>query len=293
VTLEFSRRRLIGLAAVLLAGAPTPRPSSTVAASADPTPAETPVTEPTVVLEQAGEGEWETFGQSVHGTPLQALRLGSGSTRLALFGSIHGGWERNTQRLVQLALEHFSEHRDEIPPALSVYFIPTTNPDGLEAGDGPDSAWNARGVDLNRNFDTPDWSADTHGRVGGRYGAAGTRQGGGGTAAFSEPETQAIRDFIVGKQITAVMSYHSGISSVTTRDGGGGLAEPLAKHIAAITGYPYVETWTEYELTGQFMDWLDAVGVRGIEVDLPNQQGIDWPQNLNAIRAVMAALAAL
>lgn len=80
--------------------------------------------------------------------------------------------------------------------------------------------------------------------------------------------------------------------SVSARDGGGGIGEPLAQEMAAITGYPYLAVWTAYKLTGQFMDWLDGVGVKGVEVDLPNQQSIDWEQNLAAIKAVMAALAA-
>jgi len=49
---------------------------------------------------------------------------------------------------------------------------------------------------------------------------------------------------------------------------------------------------TAYQLTGQFMDWLDAVGVKGIEVDLPNQQDIDWETNLAAIQLVVPSLTA-
>ena len=237
-------------------------------------------------------GTWYTIGQSVEGRPIQAVRLGGGPVRLALMGSIHGGWEANTQTLVQTAYTFFVAHPEAIPDGLSVYFVPTTNPDGLAAGSGRDAAWNAHGVDLNRNFETPNWSTDSFGQVGGRYGPSGTRAGAGGPAPFSEPETQAIRDFVLGERIDAVLSYHSGIVSVTSRDGGDDPAQPLAEQVAAITGYPYIKTWTAYRLTGQFMDWLSAVGCKGIEVDLPNQQDIDWDKNLAAIEAVMAALQA-
>lgn len=241
---------------------------------------------------EATENTWFEIGRSVQDAPIRALRLGSGPVRLALMGSIHGGWERNTERLVLTAYEHFLARPADIPSALSLFFVPTTNPDGLALGNGPDAAWNARGVDLNRNFDTPNWSPDAFGRPGGRYGPSGTRQGAGGTAPFSEPETRVIRDFVVRHKVGVVISYHSGIVSVSARDGGGGIGEPLAKEMAAITGYPYIAVWTEYKLTGQFMDWLDAVGVKGIEVDLPNQQTIDWEKNLSAIQAVMATVAA-
>lgn len=232
------------------------------------------------------------IGRSVQDAPIRALRLGSGPVRLALMGGIHGGWERNTERLVLTAYEYFLVRPADIPSALSVFFVPTTNPDGLAAGNGPDAAWNARGVDLNRNFDTPNWSPDTFGRPGGRYGPTGTRQGAGGTEPFSEPETRAIRDFVLRQKIGVVISYHSGIVSVSARDGGGGIGEPLAKEMAAVTGYPYVAVWTAYKLTGQFMDWLEAVDVKGVEVDLPNQQSIDWEKNLPAIQAVIATVVA-
>ncbi|MFN0073881.1 MAG: M14 family zinc carboxypeptidase [Chloroflexota bacterium] len=237
------------------------------------------------------ENEWFAIGHSVQGRPIQAFRLGSGERRLALLGGIHGGWERNTYQLVSTAIEHFQLNPGEIPGNMSVFFIPGLNPDGLAAGNDRDAAWNARGVDLNRNFDTPNWSTDAAGRAGGRYGPSGRRPGAGGAAPFSEPESSALRDFVRTSGITAALSYHSGIVSVTARDGGG-LGTPLARRVAIITGYPYLETWTEYELTGQLMDWLDAVGVRGVEIDLPDQQTLDWGQNLAAIRDVITVLAA-
>src|SRR6266571_1567943 len=99
----------------------------------------------------------------------RSTRFGSGPFHLALMGSIHGGWERNTEALVNRAYAYFAANRDQIPPLLTLYFVPTTNPDGLAAGNDRDSAWNADGVDLNRNFPTPNWSPDSYGRVGGRY----------------------------------------------------------------------------------------------------------------------------
>jgi len=258
--------------------------------ASDDAPTEANVT--ACIVRPAPDEECFEIGRSAQGRPIQAVRLGSGEIRLALMGSIHGGWERNTERLVSLMHEHFRAHPVEIPRGLAVYFVPTTNPDGIEMGSGPEAAWNARGVDLNRNFDTPNWSPDAFGRVGGRYGPSGMRRGAGGAAPFSEPETQAIAGFIRGHAITVVISYHSGIVSVTDKDGGG-IAAGLAQHAAAITGYPYIATWTEYRLTGQFMDWLDSVGVYGIEIDLPDQQTTDWDKNLAAVKAVMGLISGI
>src|ERR1700687_575418 len=130
--------------------------------------------------ERLQPGVWFTIGTSVESRPIEAIRIGSGPRHLAPMGSIHGGWERNTMELVQRAYEHFRDHPNEIPDGLSVYFVPTTNPDGVAAGTDRESAWNAHHVDLNRNFATANWSADSFGRVGGRYGPSGVLSGGGG-----------------------------------------------------------------------------------------------------------------
>jgi len=124
-----------------------------------------------LVLTAAARAEepdgWFTLGYSVQNRPIDGIRLGTGPRHVALMGSIHGGWERNTEQLVREAYMYFAAHTDEIPQNVSMYFVPTTNPDGLAGGDDRDSAWNANGVDLNRNFDTPNWSPDSAGRVGG------------------------------------------------------------------------------------------------------------------------------
>ena len=160
-------------------------------AEARPSPSAAPVAQPpdaAVTRESAipapatahapAEASWFEFGRSVQGRPIRAMQLGSGHVGLVLMGSIHGGWERNTERLVLTAYEHFLAHRNEVPPQLNLYFVPTTNPDGLAAGSDREAAWNARGVDLNRNFDTPNWSPDSYGRPGvgtARAVAEGTR----------------------------------------------------------------------------------------------------------------------
>ncbi|MBE0365643.1 hypothetical protein PULV_b0261 [Pseudoalteromonas ulvae UL12] len=90
----------------------------------------------------------------------------------------------------------------------TLYIVPCLNPDGLEYSRNHFSFWrkNRRnnvdgtfGVDLNRNFASKfrqgnDSSANTYG----------------GPHAFSEPETQAIRDFVLAhRNITVALDYHS------------------------------------------------------------------------------------
>lgn len=98
-----------------------------------------------------------------------------------------------------------------------IYFIPVVNPDGLayvQANHtGPSNNWwrkNRRnngngtfGVDLNRNYGYQ-WGYDNIGSSGNTSSATYR-----GPSAFSEPETQALRDFCEEREFTCWLSYHS------------------------------------------------------------------------------------
>lgn len=96
-----------------------------------------------------------------------------------------------------------------------IYFIPCINPDGYEynrqTNPGGGGMWrkNRRnnggsyGVDLNRNFGYM-WGYDNVGSSG--TPSSETYRG---TAPFSEPETQAIRDFMNTKTFKTTLNYHT------------------------------------------------------------------------------------
>ncbi|UCE17675.1 MAG: T9SS type A sorting domain-containing protein [Gemmatimonadota bacterium] len=93
-----------------------------------------------------------------------------------------------------------------------VWIVPMVNPDGLEYVRNDDIWWrkNRRdngdgtyGVDLNRNYGYQ-WGYDDYGSSPNTSGATYR-----GTAAFSEPETQAIRDLVESHNFVIALSYHS------------------------------------------------------------------------------------
>jgi carboxypeptidase T len=96
-----------------------------------------------------------------------------------------------------------------------IYFVPCINPDGYEynrqTNPNGSGMWrkNRRnnggsyGVDLNRNFGFM-WGYNNIGSSG--TPSSDTYRG---TAAFSEPETQAIRDFCNSKNFKTVLNYHT------------------------------------------------------------------------------------
>ena len=97
-----------------------------------------------------------------------------------------------------------------------LYFIPIVNPDGYlynqsinPSGGGmwrknrSNNANTSRGVDLNRNYGY-DWGYDDIGSS--PTGSFSTYRG---VSAFSEPETQHMRDFVNSKNFKSNLSYHT------------------------------------------------------------------------------------
>lgn len=96
-----------------------------------------------------------------------------------------------------------------------MYFMPCANPDGyihnetlapngggLWRKNRRDNLDGSFGVDLNRNFDF-EWGVGPHNSD------QGSSEAYRGTAPFSEPETQAIRDFCNAHEFTVALNHHS------------------------------------------------------------------------------------
>ena len=113
-------------------------------------------------------------------------------------------------RFAKYILEHidYDPHLNKILDNTTLYIVPCANPDGYEYSRNHFSFWrkNRRknsdgsfGVDLNRNFEigfspNKDMSSNVYS----------------GPSAFSEPETSALRDFVLEhKNITIALDYHS------------------------------------------------------------------------------------
>lgn len=105
----------------------------------------------------------------------------------------------------------------ELLDTIEVWVIPVGNPDGyqytftterlwrknLRDNDGDGQITIADGVDLNRNFDSR-WGYDDEGSS-----PSWSDQTYRGTAPNSEPETQAVVDFIQDNDFKFVLSYHT------------------------------------------------------------------------------------
>jgi hypothetical protein len=162
------------------------------------------------------------IGKSVEDRDLVAYRYGTGDTELLFIGDVHGGYTWNTALLAYQMMDYLKANPDAVPENITVTVIPVLNPDGLYEVVGTTTAsftqadvassqaaqisgrFNANDVDLNRNFDC-DWksSALWQGRT-----------ISGGSGAFSEPESQAIKTYVETNTPKAVVVWYASAGGV-------------------------------------------------------------------------------
>jgi len=196
-----------------------------------------------------------------------------------IVGGIHGGYEWNTVVLISETLTYLQENPSLVPDDVTLYVIPCANPDGYAAGtDREHGRMNGNGVDLNRNWGY-DWQpAVTH----------GARPVDAGAYAFSEPETAALRDLILARDVEAAIFYHSAMARVfygAERDQSA--TYELAQIVSEATGYPIATGVPRQITTGDAIDWMSAQGLAGIEVELTTHDGIEWERNLQGLLAFL------
>ena len=223
-----------------------------------------------------------SIGKSYEGRGIWCLRINpteKGTTLSKKPGALivgnHHAREHLTNEMVLLFAVYLLENRNnpEIKKYienLDIFIIPMLNPDGVEydIATGSYRYWRKNtnkfggtkvvGTDLNRNYDFR-WCRE----------GASTYQYSNtycGPSVFSEPETKALRDFILGnKNIKTAISYHSYSSLVLYP--WGGLDEPInnekdrnafikhATEMAKILGYKPQQSSDLYVATGDMADW--------------------------------------
>ncbi|MCB1906080.1 MAG: murein peptide amidase A [Rhodocyclaceae bacterium] len=121
--------------------------------------------------------------------------------RIMMIGGIHG------DELTSVSIVFRWMERLERPDASELHWlvIPLANPDGMLSS--PARRVNARGVDLNRNFDTPDWSEQAMNHWIARARRDPRRFP--GEAPVSEPETRWLQQEIARFRPDVIVSIHA------------------------------------------------------------------------------------
>lgn len=215
------------------------------------------------------------IGLSVAGRPLEVHRFGYGAHAKLIVAGIHGGYEWNTIALADELIAYLKEYPETVPTDTRLFILRALNPDGEARSKSFDGRANENGVDLNRNFPNlwqAEWSRD------GCW-SYGPITAGSGPA--SEPETQALMNFILTNDIEALISYHSAALGIFP---GGQPPDPaslnLAETIASISNYPYPPIDIGCQFSGQLIDWASEHGIAAVDIELHNHQDTDFEENL-------------
>jgi len=164
--------------------------------------------------------ELREVGRSVENRPLWALRIGErkNSARKVLFMGCHHAREWVAVEVPYLLAQYLVQHANQNPVQQwlsegEIWVAPMVNPDGHEYTRTQDRLWrkNRRanpdgsfGVDPNRNYGYM-WgvlNVNTSSHVPSDETYVGPH-------AFSEPETQAMRDLIAQQRFRGLITYHS------------------------------------------------------------------------------------
>lgn len=247
--------------------------------------------------------KYSVIGASVEGRKIESYTYlstgqagGEGTKHLVFIGGMHGGYEWNSVLLAYEFIDYLGKNPGIIPAGITVTVIPSANPDGVykiigkegrfvtaDVPTGKEASapgrFNARGVDLNRNFDCK-WKPTSMWKD--KIVSAGTEP-------FSEPEARAIRDFVLKNKPEAVIFWHSQSNAVYASECKGGILPDTLRIMNAYSrasGYPAVKSFDSYSVTGDSEGWLASINIPAITVELQTHETTEWNRNLSGIEAI-------
>ncbi len=240
----------------------------------------------------------ETIGTSIEGRKIEAYTYGDGATKLLFVGGIHGGYEWNSVLLAYQFMDYVGANPTAIPKNISVTVIPSANPDGVfkvlgkegrfAIADVPSVSkevsaagrFNARAVDLNRNFDC-NWQATSTWQ---------SKTVSAGTAPFSEPEALALKNFVLKNKPVVAVFWHSQANAVYASECNTGILPAtldVMNAYSVASGYKAVNSFDSYKVTGDAEGWLASIGIPAITVELQTHETVEWERNLAGSKGVL------
>ncbi len=215
------------------------------------------------------------YGQSESGRDLVCYQLcGEAYERTVLLNfAIHGyedEYDADGQVLVDLAnalIEHYSSAEDM--KGCRLLIVPCANPDGLYDGytNNGFGRCNAKGIDLNRDFDANYVS----------YSSARNYT----PYAFSAAESRALRDLCLQYEPDVVIDFHGWLNETI---GDSELAEVFYQEM----GLTHYISFTSTNCSGYFANWAHQNGALGLLVEFTSSNSINKDNLLAAVDRLIA-----
>ncbi len=237
------------------------------------------------ICKEFDNARYIAVGKSVVGRDIGAIVIGDSREYVLYAGGIHGSERLTVLLLLKFALELCRSLRDGTPISdvkassllwdKGLIIVPLANPDGYEIAqngyssggvfankikrlsNGDTTHWNAnaRGVDINHNFNS-DWDkVRTAERAAGIFGPGAGKYG--GERPESEPETQALVKLCEDFNIRHLFAFHSQGEVIFPPEAEKKIprADRMAQIMAISSGYS-IETPTGTAVGGGFKDWF-------------------------------------
>lgn len=234
------------------------------------------------------------IGQSREQADIAVYTFGEGPEHVLFIGGIHGNEVGGIKLMHYLADWLYSNSARF--PQLSIHVIPCLNPDGWKlAQDNPDywnggkiGRLNSKPVDLNRNFPVSSWEVHAIWSHGPGY--ENKTEVRGGITPGSEPETQALMEYVNHHKIKTVLACHTAGADVTGSTDR--RAQDMAKLYCKRTNFILYteEMWQALKQTGTCKEWCQDNDISYVEVEGPSRWASDWKNQMPALTAVLGHL---
>lgn len=224
-------------------------------------------------LVDIGDGWEKTQGKANRDIWALHIKKGNGAKPAVVFAGCHHARELVTPEMVLMQAEHLITQYGKDADATAavdnrdIWLVPMVNPDGhaIVEETGVDQRKNGNnvtggkrrvGVDLNRNYDIAFGTVGDSGNP-----ESDTFRG---AKAFSEPETQAVRDLLLKVKPTIYMTFHSYSNAVmwpwdhkNEKPKDPRLAA-LGQQLGQLSGYKAYQGCDMYLNSGDDVDWAFA-----------------------------------
>ena len=234
----------------------------------------------------------EAIGYSVNKKEIKCYKIGRGKFKILFVGGTHGN-EVGTVKLCSKLVNWLSSNISKYE-RFTFFIIPCLNLDGyLESCKNPDywhggsvGRFNANKVDLNRNFDTPNFQPQAYWAHGKKYQEKSEVFS--GEKPFSEPETKALADLIQIEKTQLVFAFHNaGKDVIADKD-----SQKLAHIFSDASGYKFESDaeWNKVLRSGTFKEWCEIKKIAFIETEGSSRWGSDWRKHQTGISAILDSL---